>query len=235
MNKRVMFFFPYVGASSLTFQKWKSIFSPEIECVILDYPGHGTDEEELSNDLKVIADKMYRKVIAYLDDGDEYYLCGHCIGALVAFEVFKLLKEKCTKTMPNALFLCSQVAPDKNKSDGLLNMDDDELCEYLLKNNLIAEVVLQDDMKEYLEGIILAPIRNDEYAADNYKTEFPVKKYDSQVFVCYGEQDEEVSVDIKSWEKYFNEVEYIQFEGAHYFPWDDEELFADEIKDALDL
>lgn len=221
MSRNILFFFPYAGASSVTFHHWEKAFPPEIDFFPFDYAGHGkrrnktfyTTMEEACND---IYDIIKNNVGKY----DNYYIGGHCYGAVIAFEMYYLIKERKQFKIPEGIFLSGQGTPNiKNyRFNNYSLMDDHDLLKYLYDTGAVKSDMLDEEIFDYVSSLVLAPVKADSRIIESYKFEPKQELIESRLFVMYGREDPFFPPEeIKEWSSFADKpVKYYDFEGGHY-------------------
>merc|ERR1712166_36962 len=162
-----LFCFPCLGGSaSSQFGEWRSLWSDVLgtvgETVQAEYPGHGADRSPLVNDMTVLAQHLVTSLD--LDSITEpFALLGHSMGAIVAYEVAKLLEKQGRK--PVALFAVAQMSPSSMFPDWELDVSDTDFVASLVKMGGIDKSILGD--KETVD-YVLKLCRNDNLMEHKY-------------------------------------------------------------------
>lgn len=233
MSKSALFYFPYAGGSTVTLHSWKKLFDNDIEFIPIDYAGHGKRrKEKFCTSLEEICLDIYDKIKDEINNYDCYYMAGHCIGAIIAYELYYFIRNRKEIRLPQALFLSGQGAPDNVKSEMLSLMDSNSLLMNLYKKGTIQDDMLDEEIREYVENLVLAPVRADAMLLDNYiftPKEEPVK---SRISILYGKSDElYTDDDFKKWSRFAEwPVHYYCFDGGHYFVNDCTEEYIEGIR-----
>jgi medium-chain acyl-[acyl-carrier-protein] hydrolase len=233
MSKRALFYFPYAGASSVTLHHWKKQFEKGTEFIPIDYAGHGKlRRKEFYTSIEEACLEIYDRIKDEIENYDCYYLGGHCIGAIIAYEFYYFIRNRKEIKLPQALFLSGQGAPDKVRSEMLSRMDNNSLLMHLYEKGTIQSDMLDEEIREYVDNFVLAPVRADAMLLDNYiftPKEEPVK---SRISILYGNSDRLYSDDdFKQWSRFAERpVHYYCFDGGHYFINDKTEEYIEGIK-----
>jgi surfactin synthase thioesterase subunit len=233
MSKSVLYYFPYAGASSVTFNPWKKFFVPEIEFVTIDYAGHGKRRgERFYESVKEACSDIYSIIKNDVQNYDYFYFGGHCIGAIIAFEMYYYIKEKNEIKLPDAIFLSGQGAPHLAKSENLSLMDNDELLMHLYNNKSISSDMLDKEIYEYVGNFVLTPVKADSKIFEDYKYEPKNDLIESSLYILYGNKDILYQYeDFKAWDEFTNKlVKYYCFDGGHYFINSESEQYIKNIK-----
>ena len=104
-----LFSFPHAGGGSSEFVAWANRFGPDLELICIQLPGRGSrigepPYVELPTMLREIADAICPFV------SEPFALIGHSFGALVAFELARLLRRTSGQE-PEHLFVSAARAP----------------------------------------------------------------------------------------------------------------------------
>ncbi|RKH39255.1 thioesterase, partial [Corallococcus sp. AB050B] len=95
-----LFCFPHSGGSVGEYVRWADLL-PDLEVWGVQFPGRGARAEEAPfTRLNELVDALVRAV----DFGASFAFFGHSLGALVAFETARRLRDL-GRTPPDALFL----------------------------------------------------------------------------------------------------------------------------------
>ncbi len=230
--KANLYYFPHAGASSLTYKNICNYIDSEINVKVLDYPGHGQNiQKPFCKTLEELLTYLYGTIKQDAVDHVPYFLSGHCIGALIAYELTRMIAEKNEFELPKALIISGHGAPNRIASEHLDQRSDDQLLDYLIENNQIDPQMKNENVRKFVIDLILNPIRFDSVLYDNYQMGNPAFQLPIRLDVLYGEEDDRFPIDtIQDWEKYcIYPVEYHVFPGNHYFLQTDEKRYFEEI------
>ncbi|HET8840910.1 MAG TPA: thioesterase domain-containing protein, partial [Ktedonobacteraceae bacterium] len=104
-----LFCFPYAGGGASMFRNWTRDLPPEIDVRPVQLPGR---ERRLMEDpyhhLTPLVAAVEHALLPYLLEPFAFF--GHCLGALVAFELSRRLRDE-HKQLPTALFVSAHRAP----------------------------------------------------------------------------------------------------------------------------
>jgi surfactin synthase thioesterase subunit len=119
--------FAHAGGGPRTYTRWERELAPAIELWHVALPGRGRRRHEpFARDWDTLARDLATAVAR--DVPAPFALFGHSLGALVAFEVARLLT--CAGTSPAHLVVSGRDAPD-SASDLELPETDDDLLRYV--------------------------------------------------------------------------------------------------------
>lgn len=221
-----LFCFPYGGTSPSVFRGWPDSFADDVELAGILYPGRESRmAEPLVPDIKQIAESLLPNILLQLDKPFAFF--GHSMGALVSYELARLLKVKYDRA-PQHLFISGSSAPHIPDLDRIHELPEDEFLDELVRMNGMPQEVL--DNQELLE-YALPIIRSDFTACANYRSTHdaviscPITAYG-------GDKDSHVPIEnLVAWGQYTGtEFEYKIFTGDHFFLHDHEDQILPAIK-----
>ena len=105
-----LFCFPHAGVGAATFLRWSQQLPDPIEVCSIELPGRQSrrDEEPFTR-MDPLVEALGGAIEPLLDK--PFALFGNSMGALVAFELSRLLRRR-GRSLPEHLFLCARPAPD---------------------------------------------------------------------------------------------------------------------------
>ena len=247
-GKNVLYFLPYSGASKVTFKDWAPAFAPEIEFKALDYAGHGNRRgegyyssvsEACADIYNRIKDDQVIKDSRDIKDGkrpkDRYYLAGHCLGGILAYEVYYRILEKKKFGLPEGIFISGQGAPDRMRGEKLSVMENRELLKYLHSLGAVDEGMLDEELYGFVEDFVLAPVKADSKIYEDYVLKAGREPVESSVYVMYGRDDQTYPADeMGGWSRFASRpVRYRCYEAGHYFINSLTSRYIEDIKKAV--
>lgn len=215
-----IYYFPYAGASSLTFKQWNKMFGEEIDFIAFDYPGHGKrNKEAFAESVQEICEELYELILEDNTEQMPYVLAGHCLGGIVALELYYMILEKGELSLPERLFISGHGAPDKIIDEGLTKMTSSEILEYLNKIGIVQDAMMTEEAREFTEGIYVPPIRSDAEIYCQYEWEEGRSPVLVPLTIQYGERDWKCKEEeILRWGQFAEgEIHYIKYPTGHYF------------------
>lgn len=214
-----VYYFPYAGASSLTFKKWDKLFGEDIEFIAFDYPGHGTrSKERFLEDVKEVCEELYELIVEENAEQCPYVLAGHCLGGIIAYELYYMILERGEIPLPERLFISGHGAPDKVVDEGILQMDNLEILTYLHNLGVVKDAMMEKEAIEFTEGIYVPPIRSDTKLYCDYKYLEGREELLVPLTIQYGEHDWKCpKEEVMRWEKFASDIHYISYPTGHYF------------------
>ncbi|MDL4819437.1 thioesterase II family protein [Actinomadura opuntiae] len=157
-----LFCLPHAGGSAVFYRPWVKAVSPALEVQAVQYPGRAdrmvdafvTDAHQLA---RLIAGAM-----APLMDRPAA-LFGHSMGAVLAYEVARLLQER--GTPPVHVFASGARPPHDRGDERVAERDDDGVVEAMLKlGGTDAEALRDPELRE----LVLPYVRNDFALIEDY-------------------------------------------------------------------
>lgn len=210
-----LFCFTYAGGTTAFFNQLEEAVGKDIEFIKLEYPGHGTRiKERLCENFRDVVTDLY-PFMKEKYNGGEYGLLGYSMGSFSAIEMYRYLSEIGELSLPKHIFIAAHTPNVMINFDKIGEKDIDEFVKkrtvdfgavpkQLINNNSFWRMYLPIYKADYL---MISRYSLDKY---NFKSNIPLT-------VFYSEKDTPLN-SIKEWDKYFeNPVEYIQYDGPHFF------------------
>jgi medium-chain acyl-[acyl-carrier-protein] hydrolase len=160
-----LFCFPYAGGAANVFHQWSSLLPPSIEVCAVQPPGRGSRLlEEPFTDLVELVRAAAGALLPYMDR--PFALFGHSMGALVAFELARLLRREWLRG-PLCLFVGGRCAPQIPETRPPLHaLPEPQLLKELeLMNGTPEEVLAHPDLMK----LMLPLLRGDFSVAETYR------------------------------------------------------------------
>lgn len=138
-----LFCFHYGGGSASIFKRWSKDLINEVELVAIQLPGREERfDEPLLDNIDVVINDLFLNFSFY---DKPFIFFGHSIGALIAFELARILRAK-IQLQPQHLIASSAKAPQVPlKKTPIHKLDDIQFIEELRKYNGVPEYILQDN------------------------------------------------------------------------------------------
>lgn len=219
-EKEILFALPYAGGSALSYSSWKKCFVNK-KFVALDYAGHGSrmTDMKMPNDITEMAEDIISQISDYLK-GERFSIFGHSMGGLVAWHTLRGLQRR--GLWPQKIYISACAAP--NKISDIKRSDDDDKIIYELRN----EGHLTDEMAKtpFFLNNILPIVRNDYKVLKEYVCEESIVKEDLLLYLFYGDQDIQNSIEVMlPWKEFVVKEPFItKFAGGHFFFDNKEEM-----------
>lgn len=214
-NARVrLFCFTYAASSAQVFHRWND-FAPEwIEISGCELPGHGARLAEKPLDLQDAAATEIADTLEPLLDRP-YALFGHCLGAALAYEATRILRER-GKPQPVHLFSSGARGPHLGiPIADVESMEDDEFIEHMhAAYSAPIEFLRHPEMRP----LFLPMVRADARMTQNYRyTPGPPVSY--PITAVAGETDPDVQMEhLEGWRRHTEaSVATRIYPGNHFF------------------
>ena len=218
-----LFCFPYAGAGASIFRNWQEQLPPTIELVPVQLPGRESRwSDQPIGELPLLATTLSTVLHPLLSQ--PYALFGHSMGALIAFELARVLRRR-KLPPPMHLFVSAARAP---------HIPDREAPVHHLPDLLLWKTVTRDygaaqdgtPLNPEMASVLLPILRTDFRMCESYKPSwedpfaFPVTAYG-------GIHDRRVTyADLAAWSGYTIGGFRMQlFPGGHFFPARSRSLF----------
>lgn len=219
MNKIKVFLIPYAGASAMIYYSWKKLFPENFELCFIELSGRGSRYEiDFYKNVEEAIDEI-SSIIEKKIGLDNYYIFGHSMGALLAFETYYKLVNKGIR-LPSHIYFSGKSAPqiisDKKKS---YNLSDEKFLEAVSIYGGIPKEFYQEEVKK----VFLPVLRADMKIIEDYIYLEKTHKINCDISVLYGEDDFTTPIDsIQKWSCHAGKhIHFYKFKGKHFFINDD--------------
>ncbi|MCL3997676.1 thioesterase II family protein [Streptomyces lavenduligriseus] len=179
---------PHAGGSASFYFPVSKALSPAVDVRVAQYPGR---QDRAGEPLAHSVRELAQGVFDALDERDRTppALFGHSMGALVAFELARLLEH--AGRPPAVVFLSGRAGPSAQRTESLRLDDDERLVEEVVRLDGTDAAVFQD---EELRRLILPVLRADYRAVDTYRPT-PGPRLGCPLVVLTGDADPRVTPD----------------------------------------
>jgi medium-chain acyl-[acyl-carrier-protein] hydrolase len=220
-----LFCVPYAGGGASIFKTWGKRL-PEIEVLAIQLPGRESRLRERPIDvMDELVEQLAAAVAPELDR--PFAVFGHSMGALVGFELTRLLR-RLGWPLPMCLFVSASRPPQAPPGDRLYDLDGDELVQALRELNGTPPDVLE--LPELLE-LRLPVVRADFQVVDEYRyREEPPLECPIGAFA--GMRDEDASPDVMRGWSVQTSASFSQrtLAGDHFFIVDEPAAMIGDIR-----
>lgn len=207
--------FPYAGAGASVYYTWSRMLLPEIDVYAIQLPGReDRHAEPLSTNLSFLVDSVIGAICGL--SLSPFALFGHSMGALLAFEVARTLRERGLPE-PVHLFVSGRQGPQALRTGEPLHLLPESvfLLECVRRYQGIPQAILDEPE---LVKIFLPILRADMQAVETYtyKTRDPL---DVPITALHGKEDHSLKPqDIELWRnETFGEFSHHAVPGGHFF------------------
>ncbi len=224
INGLQLFCLPYAGGNSSIYYPWKKTINNKIELISVQLTGRANlYREELIINLDILIDKLYREIEPYLNRPFAFF--GHSMGGVIAYALMAHI-ERVSGKRAEFIIISATKPPNHYTSMEDYLLSDRDLKKKLKNNGATPKEVL--DSKELMD-IILPIYRADcKLLATNRVAK---EKIETKAFIFNSEEDIEKKV-MMEWQEYFiKEIEYIKFDGGHFFIHKKEREVIEKIND----
>lgn len=201
--------FPHAGAGASSMNGWASLLPSGIELIRVQLPGREDRAREAPmTRLSQIVDGLIDEVDALLDKPLAFY--GHCLGALIAFEVARALRRRgCS--LPVGLFVSGRRPPQAGTGTRLFDLPEPQLIEELEHMGASSPLLTDKRWRQYY----IANVRNDLEIADTYQYR-PEPSLACPIALLIGDSDPLPR--IPGWGRQtIAQYEESTFSGGHFF------------------
>jgi surfactin synthase thioesterase subunit len=227
-----LFCFPYAGGNAMVYRTWAHELPANVEIVAVQPPGRGhrINEPPVTR-LSQLVELLGSALAGSLDGPFAFF--GHSMGALVAFELARLLRRE-GRALPLQMFVSGRSAPQLNRCHPpLYNLPQNELVQELLRLDGTPREVLEHP--ELME-LMLPILRADFSICDTYEyTE--AEPLDCPITAFGGLQDAGVPRrNIQAWrEQTSRSFSLRMLPGNHFFLHSNETLLLNVLTTQLRL
>lgn len=210
-----LFCFSYAGGSAAVYLKWKKIMDSSIEIVPVELPGRGKRfSERLCYDMNEVVRDVYSKLEKNFINED-YMFYGHSMGSWIVYYLTNEIIKQGGR-VPRRLFLSGKEAPHIKKNLQVYHeMNDDEFINKIYELGGTPKEIIEN--KDLLD-IYIPILKNDYKLIETCQYEKPIKKYDFDITIFNGRDDDINQNDVYGWKEYTSkQFKVYNFEGGHFF------------------
>ncbi|MBG0817318.1 thioesterase II family protein [Planomonospora sp. ID82291] len=204
--------FAHAGGSATAYRDWPALLPDTVELYGVQLPGRADRYgEPLPESMDALAAAVAEELTPLLDR--RFALFGHSLGALVAYEVTRILEER--GTGPARLFASGCTAPHERRDHRYAGYDDDRLVAVLNRlGGTETEVLSHPGMRE----LVLPYVRGDFRLAETYRHR-PGPPLRTPISVLVGDADPVVTpAQAKSWEAHTSsDFSLTVLPGDHFY------------------
>jgi len=222
---------PFAGASQSAFHSWQTAKTSGLKGLLVDYPGHGCRlKEKPVNSIQLLAEELSSAILSEESlCSTPLLLCGHSMGAQVAFETAIQLES--ASRPPAGLVLSGCQAPHIRARRLLSHLEDDDFI-----RQLIAIGGFPPELQQYPDLLrqFMPLLRADFLATESYYFKHAEKRlHQTPVLLMYGSEDEEAyEEEVIAWHAWIgSDCKTIRVAGNHFYPVERPETFCRMIAD----
>ncbi|MFS4447856.1 thioesterase II family protein [Maribacter sp. 2307UL18-2] len=234
MSKTKLFCFPYAGGSSQIYNKWKPDLNPKIELIPIELSGRGKRmNEPLYKSFKELINDVFQQVRGNLHQ-TPFAFFGHSLGALIAYELIQLLRKN-NFPNPKHVFYSGKSVPHVETNEKVVYhlLDSIDFKREVIK---LGGTPPEFFMHPELEELFLPLLKNDFKMAETYNFTGASKRYDGDITVFLGKDDQQTAEQCQGWNEYTSEIcKIIYFNGGHFFIHTEMDKIVNIINETLRL
>jgi len=207
---------PYAGASSMAYYEWKNCFPSDICPIFVELAGRGSRlNEGFYKSIDEAAEDLARFIENRINEC-EYYIFGHSMGALLAYEIYYKLLENKAKLPKHIFFSGREAANIKHTRIDIDSYDDDVFLRMVSLYGGISSDLYDTESKK---KALLPALRADFKILDDYVYQEKKEKIKCDITVMYGKKDFSVNHDNAAQWKYHTDRNFnlYKFNGEHFY------------------
>lgn len=216
-NKKTLFTIPFAGGNKYAFKSFNKYLENDFILKPLELSGRGNRiAEDLMTNLSDIVDDLFYKIREYLND--EYIIYGHSMGGLLAY-LLTIRIEESNLLVPSSIIISGRSYPTMKPKKIRYNLSKEKFKDTLIElNGTPKEVLEYPELFDFFEPIL----RADFEAIESYSFKQD-KKLNTKISILYGKDEKGFrKKDAKRWQEFTNlAIDFTQFEGGHFFIFDD--------------
>ncbi|WP_164779744.1 thioesterase II family protein [Paenibacillus kobensis] len=230
-----LFCIPYAGGSAAEYQDWQLLMkSDAVEAVPVELAGRGVRARvPLCSTMDEAVADIYEMIQAQID-GQPYALFGHSMGAIIAFEVSRMLSKQNVMPSPVHLFVAGRNPPHvPRRADAkvLHELDDEAFIEEIIQFGGIPEELIAH---RGLFRMFMPMLRKDYTVSERYQFQSDDSKLRCPISVLYGTLDHSTAEVMSQWQRYTSGSCSLQaYEAGHFFIHDYREQVVGWIESEL--
>jgi len=202
----------------MAFYKFQTLLYFDV--VLMELAGRGQRiDEPFYNSIDDAAVDLSNTIAYEICENDDYYIFGHSMGALLAFEVYYKLRERRIKP-PKHIFFSGRIPPQIlfRERNIYLSSDDDDDDAFI--NRVSQFGGISDDFKnDEVKAIFLPILRADFKILDAYVYREKKEKIECDLSVLYADDDFSTPyTDLEKWVVHAGgKMKFCKFHGGHFF------------------
>lgn len=205
---------PHAGGSASFFLPLAQALGPDVEVLGIQYPGRqDRHTEKMIDNVPELVEEIHPRITTWTDL--PLVLFGHSMGAVLAFELARLLEQAPSSSMAGLIVSGRRAPSIRREDDNVHRLDDQGLIAEIRSLNGTDAAFLDDDE---LVRMILPVVRNDYKAIETYRYR-PGPALRCPVHVLTGDADPRVSVnEARAWRDHTDGAfQFRIFTGGHFY------------------
>lgn len=207
-----LFCIPYAGGMAGYYMKLVRYLDPTIALRPLELAGRGTRRDEaFYSSFREAVDDLYGMIVNEIGGGEPYFLFGHSMGGLLAYELYRKL-EISRFRLPGHIFFSAASPPFMKDTTAVSRMTDEDLLAEMVKWGGTASEFFGDDT---LRGHFLPILKADLRIIEDYgQNDAPIH---ADMTVLWGTEDKDQGK-MPEWRKMaLRSCRLVPFEGGHFY------------------
>jgi len=207
--------FPYAGATSVAFLKWKK-YMKGINIIPIDPPGRGRRiAEPLCKTINEMVDDVKVQVLPLISGEEEYAVYGHSMGSLLVFELLHELLRM-GFPLPIHVFLSGKNPPHIPIEKPIHELKDDEFIEKVVAMGGMEARFFENPL---LARLFLPILRTDLGILEDYHYEKKKQRLPVDITFFFASDDEGLSrQSVRQWADFASgSFRMYYFTGGHFF------------------
>ncbi|MET9354001.1 alpha/beta fold hydrolase [Streptomyces sp. NPDC006617] len=221
---------PHAGGSASYYFPFSAALQPVVQVLAVQYPGRQDRRNDpLATTVADYAEAVFA-ALAGVPDLGRFAMFGHSMGAVIGFEVTRLLERR-LGVSPVRLFASGRRAPSRVRAESAHTLDDNGLVRELAALDGTDSRLLDDPE---MRALLLPMIRNDYRAVELYRCE-PDARASCPVTVLTGDADPRTSAEEAQDWKAHTDADCVvrEFLGGHFFLNGHHQEIAELVKETL--
>jgi medium-chain acyl-[acyl-carrier-protein] hydrolase len=230
-----LFAFPYAGAGAYTYRPWAALLPDHVELLGIQLPGREDRSHTVPlDDLPTVLGGLSAEITAVCEDGADWAVFGHSLGAVLACAVVRSLTTTHGEAPPRHVLVsgCRALHLVHRNRRPVHDLSDSELIKHIRSLNGTPEEILADST---IMGVLLRLIRADYSLFDQYHYSSGTLLM-SPITVFAGDADPSTSPDtVEPWEQLTTSTcEVHTLSGDHFFVNQSRDLLVRLVSRVLD-
>ncbi len=213
--KALLVCLPHAGSGAFQFRTWQEQLGPDVALLAVQLPGRENRwHEEPATGMAEVLDKLAPALAARLDL--PYLVFGHSMGALVGYEVARVLGREHGRWPCGFVASASRAPDDQGEPSGTPRLTDQQLVAELVAEGAVPAAV---GANSRLAAAVARPLRGDNAICDSYVPPGKDALLPCPLGAWRGQDDAGVTADhIRKWSTWSAETSTVRtFPGDHLY------------------